>query len=230
MMRLVVLAHPSDLPHADALGVGSWLQWLVVAVALGIGGWLVLDARAERRSGRGETPETSDAVAAPPPVNVTSLGTSSTLNPPGLLVLVAGFAAGWVALDRVRAVDALASFIRTDGAAQVARLGFCFAALLWVGAALAPVAPKGAALAFGVAGVIGVFLATAASWERHLEWWGAATVLDAWERLPLWVGGAFVLALLAVGAGRFQPGRAVRSSGPGTIPAAGSSRPPERIV
>jgi hypothetical protein len=235
--------HTGGLPHADSLGVPSWLQWLVVALALGIAGWLVLDARTQRRSCpapdpvervRQDKPGTVHArerlvrtttvtrpkrVAASPPVS-----TTATRSPPRLLVLLVGFAAGWVALDRVRGVDTLGNFIKTDGAAQVARLGFSFAALLWVGAALAPVAPRGSALAFTIAGAIGTFLATASSWERRLEWWGATAVLNDWGGLPYWAAAAFALALLALAAGRYQPRRRTLSSpDPGTIPAADSA-------
>lgn len=180
--------HGGGLPHSDTLGVPFWLQWLIIVLALGIAGWLVLDARTQRRSrpapGPIERVDQDDSGTVPARerlVKTTRLTqpkrvahsqpvtTTTPLSPPRLLILLAGFAAGWIALDRVRGVDALASFIKTDGAAQVARLGFSFAALLWVGAALAPVAPRGSALAFGVAGAIGAFLATASSWERRLE-------------------------------------------------------------
>jgi hypothetical protein len=218
MRTSALLFHPSNLPHSDSLGVPTWLQWLVVVLALAIGGWLVLEARADRRA-RPEpaAPERDDADNPPardrlvrvtsvarPPTVAPSGATPGLMSPPRLLVLLIGFAAGWAALDRVRAVEALATFIRTGGAAQVARLGFCFAALLWVGAALAPVAPRGAALAFDTAGAIGTFLATASRWERRLEWWGANAVLKEWDRLPVWAVGAFLLALLALAAGRYR--------------------------
>jgi hypothetical protein len=177
------LLHPSSLPHSDTLGVPTWLQWLVVAIALAIGGWLVLEARADRRArsagepaaseGEEDGPSSRRLVRAKPaaPSQKTSrpaAATRGSLSPPSLLVLVIGVVAGWSAIDRVRAVDALAGFIRTDGAAQVVRLGFCFAALLWVGAALAPVASRGAAVACGVAGVIWTFLTVPSRWARRL--------------------------------------------------------------
>jgi hypothetical protein len=244
MRSNIPVLHTGGLPHADSLGVPTWLQWLVVALALGIAGWLVLDARTQRRSRPASDPvervQQPDQPASAPTrerlIRTTTLtqpkkvarsqpvATSATLSPPRLLVLLVGFAAGWVALDRVRGVDALGNFIKTDGAAQVARLGFAFAALLWVGAALAPVAPRGSALAFTVAGAIGTFLATPSSWERRLEWWGATAVLNDWDGLPYWAAAAFALALLALAAGRYQPRRrAISSPNQGTFPAADSA-------
>ncbi|HKG25473.1 MAG TPA: hypothetical protein VKB09_07475 [Thermomicrobiales bacterium] len=237
---MIPVAHTGGLPHADSLGVPVWLQWLVV------------DARLDRRSRPSPAPPVKEATsteatthpasrerlvratAAPRPRLAQAQrpgAATGQLSPARLLVLLVGFTAGWVALDRVRAVDALANFLRTDGAAQVARLGFAFAALLWVGAALAPVAPRGSALAFGVAGAIGTFLATASTWERRLEWRGAASVLNAWDRLPLWAGAAFALALFSLLAGRYRPGRrSVREAASGTIPAADSARLPDEVV
>jgi hypothetical protein len=101
----------------------------------------------------------------------------------------------------------MGNFIRTDGAAQVAQLAFAFAALLWVGGALAPVAPRGAIAILVIAGAIGTFLSVPDRWEVRLEWWGAQSVLDAWSSRPLWAGGAFCLALLTLIAERFRPRR-----------------------
>jgi hypothetical protein len=258
MSQFSIILHGGGLPHADTLGVPVWLQWLVVGIALAIAGWLVVDARQQRRTQPRSTPgpvehieqtERADTTTSPTrerlvrtdaiaqatrPKRVVQprpVATTTPWSPPRLLVLLAGFAAGWIALDRVRGVDALGSFIKTDGAAQVARLGFSFAALLWVGAALAPVAPRGSALAFGVAGAIGTFLATASSWERRLEWWGATAVLNDWDGLPYWAGAAFVLALLTLAAGHYQPRRGARTSlNGGTIPAADSAKSPVQRV
>jgi hypothetical protein len=233
MVCFAVLFHPSNIPHSDTLGVPTWLQWSVLAIALAIGGWLVFEARADRRGRAGqEVPTTSDATdrpaterlvrrtstARPRPVPADA-APEVPLNPPGVLVLVIGFVAGWFALDRVRAVDVLAGFIRTNGVDRAVRLGFCFAALLWVGAALAPVAARGAALAFGSAGVIGIFLATPSRWERRLEWWGAGAVLNSWDHRPYWAAGAFALAVLALAAGRYRRGG--RHGACGTVAATG---------
>jgi hypothetical protein len=195
----------------------------------------VLEARADRRSRSDDhrdpdgedSPSQGRLVRVRPFTPTRSKPIRSTvpersLNPPGLLVLLIGLTAGWTAIDRVRAIDMLAGFIRTDGAAQVVRLGFSFAALLWVGAALAPVAPRGAAIAFAVAGAIGAFLAMPSQWERRLEWWGAGAVLHTWDHRAFWAGGAFVLSALALAAGRYRrEGSAVRAA---------SSAQAERIV
>lgn len=229
MHQYLVPLHPADLPHAETLGVSWWVQWGVVLAVVAIGAWLVVDARRERRSrtmdlNRGSDPvQISDAQSpdAMTPerlvrrvtpeargrsrVRQTAGGTG--FNPVQLVVTTVGFAAGWAAIDRVRAVDTMGNFVRTDGAAQVARLGFACAALLWVGAALAPVAPRGAAVAFTLAGAIATFLAVPDRWEVRLEWWGAGSVLEAWSSRPLWAGFAFLLALLTVLAERFRPRR-----------------------
>jgi hypothetical protein len=232
----LMLTHPSSVPHSDALGVPIWAQWAVVGLVAALGIWLIVDARTDRaRSAAAPPPEPdrppapaarpdepltsnrlvrADAVAQPVArARPTPAAASGGASPLGVLVLLFGFAAGWVVLDRVRAVEALASFLRTDGAAQVARLGFAFAALLWVGGALAVVAPRGAILAFAVAGAIGVFLATASRWESRLEWWGASAGLQGWDRLWLWAGFAFALAVLSYAAGRYRPRRALRLPG-----------------
>jgi hypothetical protein len=231
------LTHPSSVPHSDALGVPIWAQWVVVGLVGALGIWLIVDARSDRaRSVPDAPPPDADRPPAPahpadeplpsnrlvradvvvrPVVRPSGVTTEASggANPLGVLVLLFGFVAGWVVLDRVREVEALASFLRTDGAAQVARLGFAFAALLWVGGALAVVAPRGAILPFAVAGAIGVFLATASEWESRLEWWGASAVLQGWDRLWLWAGFAFALAILSFAAGRYRPRRALRLPG-----------------
>jgi hypothetical protein len=204
-----------------------WMQWTVVLAVVAIGGWLVVTARMERQSRAAESPnDTVEAAASASPSTSgrprlvkTSVPVARTqtrvrvterargFNPMQLFVTVFGFAAGWVAIDRVRAVDTMGNFIRTDGAAQVAQLAFAFAALLWVGGALAPVAPRGAIAILLIAGAIGTFLSVPDRWEVRLEWWGAQGVLNAWSSRPLWAGGAFCLALLTLIAERFRPGR-----------------------
>jgi hypothetical protein len=237
MDSFAVLYHPSNVPHSDTLGIPTWLQWLVLAIALVIGGWLLIAARTERREnvdrraaaiGDGDDrPATGrfvrTALDTRPRPAQTKAAPRVPVNPFGLFALLIGFLAGWFALDRVRAVDALAGFIRTGGADKVVRLGFCYAALLWVGAALAPVAARGAALAFAAAGVIGTFLATPSRWERRLEWWGAGAVLNAWDHRAYWAAGAFGLALLALAGDRSRRGA-------GTVRAAPSPQPAEPIV
>jgi hypothetical protein len=126
------------------------------------------------------------------------------LNPIRILTLFLAVGTGILALDRARAVEALATFIRTGGGLNASRLGFAFAALLLVGGALAPTAPRLAALVLLAAAGTGAFLATAGRWEERLEWWGAEYVLTAWTNLPLWAAGAFGLALLALVGWRYR--------------------------
>lgn len=129
------------------------------------------------------------------------------LNPIRVLALLLGLGAGALALDRARAVEALASFISTPGGLNASRLGFSFAALLLVGGALAPTAPRASALVLALATVTGIFLATASRWEERLEWWGAEYVLTAWEQLPLWTVAAAGLALMALAGWWYRPRR-----------------------
>src|SRR3954452_23172212 len=49
MSRIVALLHPGGVPHSDALGLPTWLQWLIVLIAAGLGGWLIVDARGMRK-------------------------------------------------------------------------------------------------------------------------------------------------------------------------------------
>ena len=114
------------------------------------------------------------------------------------LIFVLGVIFGWYALDRARAVQAFAGFIGSPGTDNAARLAFAFAALLWVGAALAIVAPRGAALAFAGAGILGLVLASANRWEERIEWWGATAAANQWDDLWLWCVLAAILAVLSL--------------------------------
>lgn len=349
MPTLAVILHPSGLPHAEALGIPIWAQWLVVAVVVAVGVWLVLDGRepaagrtaaagpdrdepaewepgealvtgrfARARSAAPQPPRrpagahaspakpvearpdelaTSPARDGATPIEVApgarmplALGRGTVvyvesgepelacergaltvhraslprvgaplvpsvvgagrqvrlgvgdlvvaverarvvardatdrpatlllfgsdgrsgpdwLNPIRVLALLLGLGAGALALDRARAVEALASFISTPGGLNASRLGFSFAALLRVGGALAPTAPRASAAVFAIATMIGIFLATASRWEERLEWWGAEYVLTAWEQLPLWAVAAAGLALLALAGWWYRPRR-----------------------
>ena len=131
----------------------------------------------------------------------------ATFTPPRVLLFVLAVVAGWLALDRARAVEAVAAFIGNDGTARAATFAFAFAALFWVGGALTLVAPRGAALAFALAGACGFALATASRWEERLEWWGAGAAAEQWDGLAWWTAAAFGFALLALAAGRNRPSR-----------------------
>jgi hypothetical protein len=304
MLDFVALLHPGGVPHSDALGLPTWLQWLIVLIAAALGGWLIVDARGMRKRSTqpedepfelfAEIPEsvptrerlvastvlTARPVASKPatkrqpaqpasteaktPAGIVELvagenqsippsplkrlfvitagsvrfndielstgasreiapGVASTIsvlgdtpataawveiadsrstriNPIGVLVFVLAIVAGWFALDRARAIEGLAIFFKTDGTVRVARLGFGFAALIFVGAAMVLVLPRVAAAIFALSALIGVFLAAAPRWESRLEWWGAAAVLADWHHLWLWAVGALGLALLALAA------------------------------
>jgi hypothetical protein len=108
---------------------------------------------------------------------------------------------GWYALDRAGAVEAFAGFIGSPGTENASRIAFAFAALFWVGAALALVAPRGAALAFAGAGALGLVLACADRWEARIEWWGANAAASQWNGRWFWTGLAVALALLSFLAG-----------------------------
>jgi hypothetical protein len=49
MSQFVALLHPGGVPHSDALGLPTWLQWLIVLIAAALGGWLIVDARGMRK-------------------------------------------------------------------------------------------------------------------------------------------------------------------------------------
>src|SRR5687767_10090238 len=56
MATLLPLLHPSGLPHAEALGIPFWAQWLIAAVVVLVGIWLVLDGREGRAEASGAAP------------------------------------------------------------------------------------------------------------------------------------------------------------------------------
>lgn len=218
------LLHPGDnLPHSDALGVPGWLQWLVCLAVIAAGLWAVVGARLEQR--RAPLPATQPEPSAsdagrerlvntellPPPRRAAPRERSGTIRRiqtalRGLLFGL-GWILGWYALDRARSVEAFAGFIGSPGTDNAARIAFAFAALFWVGAALALVAPRGAALAFAGASVLGLVLACANRWEARVEWWGATAAAEQWDGRWLWTGLAAALALLSVlaGWGRTRP-------------------------
>jgi hypothetical protein len=150
---------------------------------------------------------TTDRPAAILLLPIGQTGPASWLNPIRLLTLVLGVVAGFFAVDRARAVALWAGMIPSDGASNALAFAIAFAALLLAGATLAPAMPRVSALVFLLAAGIAGFLATASKWEASIEWWGASSVLTAWERLPLWSAGAVGLALLAFAGWRYHPHR-----------------------
>jgi len=123
-------------------------------------------------------------------------------DPARLLPAIAAAAMGLVAAERAREVQGLASLVRSDNAAQVSRLALGFAVLLLVGAALAVPAPRAAAAALVLAGLLGTTLAFAPELANRLHWWDARYVLGSWPDLGGWAAAAFVLAGLALLASR----------------------------
>jgi hypothetical protein len=190
--------HRANVPHLGGAAPLTAIEpGLMVRLAAGD---LVLPTARARLMARNTTdrPTSLLVMGAEPPA-------SGWLNPVRVLTLLLGVGAGILALDRARAVEAIASFIGTGGGLNASRLGFAFAALLLVGGALAPAAPRVAALVFLAGAAVGVVLATAGRWEERLEWWGAEYVLTAWTRLPLWSVASFGLALLALAGWRYRP-------------------------
>jgi hypothetical protein len=222
MPLLLALIHPGDnLPHSDALGVPGWLQWVVGLAVIAAGVWAVIDARPAKRALAETSPEPE-----PEERGRERLVATSVLSEPRRpaerrtwgpvvgrlqlaarpLLFVTGGLFGWYALDRARSVEAFAGFIGSAGTDHAARLAFAFAALFWVGAALALVAPRGAALAFAGAAGIGLALATASRWEERVEWWGIGAAADRWPNAGAWSALAFALALVSLLAGWRRPG------------------------
>jgi hypothetical protein len=203
------------------------VQWTVLIVVFAVGAWLIRDARIARRqsapsdvrTARPEpapvsAPQTSsrpslvkahvvaEAAVRRPPVarTVTTASIRTTLNPIGVLILVLAGVAGWMALDRAHSVDALATFLRTPGAENAARLATAVASLFWAGGVVALVAPRLAAVLFALAGIVLVVLSTASHWERRMEWFGASAVLKGWSSLETWAivaVGFILLSLIA---------------------------------
>lgn len=140
--------------------------------------------------------------------DATTFVSDTTLpNPVRLFALVLGLIATALAVEHVRAVEALAGFIRSSNADQVGRLGMAFVLLLAAGTALVVVRPRIAALCFAGSGIVGIFLATAERWQDRLRWWDASYVLDAWQFLPQWSVAAFALAGVALLGAIYQPRR-----------------------
>lgn len=211
----MVLLHPGDnIPHSDALGAPAWLQWGVGLAIIAAGIWVVFDARRARHAPIQAAPEphaestgarlvAGNLLTQPRRAEARDwsplLGRIQTALRP-LLSLIGGVL-GWDAIDRARAVEAFAGFVGSNGANNAAQLAFALAALFWVGAALALVAPRGAALAFAGSGGVGLLLATASRWEERLEWWGVAAAAGQWEDVGVWSAIAFGLALISLLAG-----------------------------
>jgi hypothetical protein len=213
--------HGGGLPHTDTLGVPAWVQWTVLAVVALVAIWLIQDGRRARRrlaprpeparpivsqstqSGLVRSAVIAESIARPPkprPVAVER----APINPVGFLILVLAGIAGWMALDRARSVDALATFIRTPGGENAARLAFAVASLFWAAGVVAVVAPRLAAALFALAAGLLIALTRAADWERRLEWFGASAVLESWGNLVLWCLIAAGFALLSLAA-HFYP-------------------------
>lgn len=221
MPILLVLIHPGDnLPHSDTLGMPGWLQWVVGLAIVAAGVWVAVDARASARAVVDASPEprpdtrrerlVATAVRAPSPRaqrrdwSPLIERVRRAVRP--LLLLIGGLL-GWYALDRARSVETFAGFVGSPGTDHAARLAFACAALFWVGAALALVAPRGAALAFLGSGGIALLLATASRWEERIEWWGVAAAAGQWEDAGAWGALAFGLAAVAIFAGWRRPER-----------------------
>jgi hypothetical protein len=210
--------HGGGLPHTDTLGVPGWVQWSVLALVAVVAAWLIRDGRRARqrsaprpepirpvvpqststRSGLVKTAVIAESVARPPKPRPAAVE-RAPVNPVGFLILVLAGIAGWMALDRARSVDALATFIRTPGGENAARLAFAVASLFWAAGVVAVVAPRLAAALFAIATGLLIALARAGDWERRLEWFGASAVLKSWSNLTLWclISAGFAFLSLA---------------------------------
>jgi hypothetical protein len=222
---MLVPLHPGGFPHSDTLGVPGWVQWTVLIVVLSIGAWLIRDARIARRHSAPRPVQTSAAEPAaavqrtstrpslvkahvvaettarrPPRIarEATQASSRVVVNPVGVLILALAGIAGWLALDRAHSVDALATFLRTPGAENAARLAVAVASLFWAGGVVALVAPRLAAALFALAGIVIGVLSTAAHWERRMEWFGASAVLKGWSSLETWAIVAVGFVLLSL--------------------------------
>lgn len=129
------------------------------------------------------------------PARLTSSRVS--LNPVRLLVTTLGIGLGIVATERAREVQALASLVQSDNAAQVSRLALAFAVLMVIGGSLAISAPRAAAVVLLVGGGLALFLSFTPDLATRLRWWDAGYVLQPWEALRWWAGGCTILACLA---------------------------------
>lgn len=151
-----------------------------------------------------ETPVDAESLAITP---VRAEPMRVWLNPARLLVATLGIGLGIVATERARQVQALASLVRSDNAAQVSRLALAFAVLLLLGGSVAIFAPRVAALLLAVDGVLAIFLSVVPDLANRLRWWDVGYVLQPWESLRWWAGGCAALALLAWFSASYQPQR-----------------------
>lgn len=94
-----------------------------------------------------------------------------------ILTFLLGLILGVLVLDDATKIDFLAGLAGTTNAATVSALAYVFALLTFAGAVLAIPAPRGAALAFMVAGVLGLFLGATTVWANAVVWGIAALVL-----------------------------------------------------
>lgn len=94
-----------------------------------------------------------------------------------VVALVGGLLLGFLALDDLGAVRLLAAFAGTDAAQTTVALGYVLVATLLGGGALALPAPRGAAITFLVAGVIGLLVGSTTVWQNALVWGGGALIL-----------------------------------------------------
>jgi len=94
-----------------------------------------------------------------------------------ILTLLLGLILGVLVLDDATKIDFLAGLAGTTNAATVSALAYVFALLTFAGAVLAIPAPRGAAVTFIVAGVLGLVLGVTTIWANAVVWGIAALVL-----------------------------------------------------
>lgn len=201
------LAHPSFTPHADREWLSGLLMAFFVAAIFGAGVWAIVDAR--RRSAKEDAPVEQRGVLslAEPAAAGERLVRAGLLSghrdeaersahaaqagrfprPVPVLIALIGLGAATSALMEARNLAVVAWFVGNADSVLLEMLGFGFAVLLFMAAALVIPAPRWAAGLFAMAASVGIALAAA-------QWMPGRGVFERWEWVPAWIAAAFGLA------------------------------------